>query len=227
MKFQLLFLSFFISLLGFGQVDNSLWVSGGAKYAYSKKIDFSGELNFRMEPVVLNTFFTEFSVKYEVAKWFKPSFDYRIISDRNDFGNYHFSQRFNLNANFSQNWNRFEFGGRVRMQGTFSRIRSSENNFSDLAPGVRIKPEITYDINNSVFSPTASCEWFLDNNAYNGIFVNKIRASVGVDFEMIGPYAVSLKYLFGKSLVKQKSEHIVSFSFSRKYKRKKNNNKKK
>jgi hypothetical protein len=226
MKIQLLFFAFFITSISFGQVDRSLWLSGGAKYSYSKKLDFYGEMNFRMEPTVLNTLFTEFSVKYELTKWFKPSFDYRIISDRNEFGNYHLSQRFNVNGNLSHDWNRFEIGARVRVQGAFSRVRSTENSFSDIAPGVRIKPEILYDINNSIFSPTASCEWFFDNDAYTGIYVNKIRASVGVDFEMIGPYNVSLKYMYGKSIVKAKSEHIVSFSFTRKYKRKKQNKKK-
>ncbi|MGJ8660883.1 MAG: DUF2490 domain-containing protein, partial [Bacteroidota bacterium] len=149
--------------------------------------------------------------------------DYRIISDRNEFGNYHLSQRFNLNANFSKDWNRFEFGARARLQGSFTRIRSTENSFSDIAPGFRIKPEILYDIDNSVFSPTASCEWFFNNDVYSGIYVSKIRASLGIDFEMIGPYNVSLKYMYGKSLIKEKSEHIVSFSFTRKYKRKKKN----
>jgi hypothetical protein len=211
----------FISFGGHAQVENELWLSGGVKYAYSKKLDFAGELNFRSEPVVLNTFFTELSIKYELAKWFKPSFDYRIISDRNKYGNYHLSHRFNLNANLSHDWNRFEFGARVRLQGTFTPIRSTESSFSDLAPGVRIKPEVLYDINNSIFSPTASCEWFFSNDAYKGAYLNKIRASLGVDFEMIGPYNVSLKYMYGHSLTKVKSEHIVSFSFTRKYKRKK------
>lgn len=221
MKNQLLFFIFFVAFLGQSQVDNELWLSGGAKYAYTKKLDLSAELNFRLEPVVLNTFFTEFTAKYEVAKWFKPSIDYRIISDRNKFGNYHVSHRFNVNANLSQDWKRFEFDARVRMQGTFTRVRSTESSFSDLAPGVRAKAGILYDINNSIFSPTASCEWFFDKDAYQGIYLNKIRASVGVDFEMIGPYNVSLKYMYGQSLVKAKSEHIVSFSFTRKYKRKK------
>ena len=223
MKSILFILSLTIVSTVFAQVDNSLWLSGGVKYAYNKKLDFAGELNFRMEPVVLNTFFTELSVKYEVAKWFKPSIDYRIISDRNDFGNYHLSQRFNLNANLSHNWNRFEFGARVRLQGSFNRVRSTESSFSDIAPGIRIKPEVLYDINNSIFSPTASCEWFFDNDVYTGIYANKIRASLGVDFEMIGPYSVSLKYMYGKSFVKAKSEHIVSFSFTQKYKKKKKN----
>jgi len=220
----LIFLNLTMVTSVFAQVDNALWVSGGVKYAYTKKLDFAAEINFRMEPVVLNTFFTEFTVKYEVEKWFKPSFDYRVITDRNDFGNYHVSQRFNLNANLSHNWNRFEFGTRVRLQGSFTRIRSTENSFSDIAPGVRIKPEILYDINNSIFSPTASCEWFFDNNVYSGVYINKIRASIGMDFEMIGPYNVSLKYMYGKSFVKAKSEHIVSFSFTRKYKRKNKKN---
>jgi|TARA_R110000737_G_scaffold127298_2_gene159892 hypothetical protein len=224
MRSKLLFLSFFISLFAHTQVDNELWLSGGAKYAYTKKLDFYGELNFRLDPnpVILNSFFTEFSAKYEVAKWFKPSVDYRIISDRNKFGNYHIGHRFNINANLSHDWNRFEFDGRVRLQGTFTRVRSTESSFSDLAPGVRVKTGVLYDINNSVISPTASCEWFFANDAYDGIYVNKIRASLGIDFEMIGPYNVSLKYMYGQSLTKAKSEHIVSFSFTRKYKRKKN-----
>lgn len=219
MKFKLLLFAFFISFLGKTQVDNSLWLSGGAKYSYNKKLDLSGEMNFRLEPIVLNTFFTEFSVKYELAKWFKPSVDYRIISDRNDFGNYHVSHRFNINANFLRDWNRYEFATRIRFQGTFTGARSTESSFSDIAPGVRIKPEILYDIDKSILSPTASCEWFFDSDAYAGIYAKQLRASIGLDFEMAGPYNVSLKYLYGRSFIKPKSEHIISFSFTRKYKR--------
>ncbi|MFA7272329.1 MAG: DUF2490 domain-containing protein [Crocinitomicaceae bacterium] len=220
MKFRLIFLAFLISNGVFAQMDQQLWVTGGAKYAYTKKLDFAAHLNLRIEPIILNTFFTELTAKYEVTKWFKPSLDYRLVSDRNDFGNYHWTQRVNLNANFEKKWNRFEFGARVRLQSTLSRVRSPESSFSDIAPGVRIKPEILYDFDNSALSPNVSCEWFFGNDAYSGIYVSKVRAAIGLDFEMIGPYNVSLKYMYGQSLLKTKSEHIVSFSFTQKYKRK-------
>lgn len=202
------------------QVDHQLWLSGGAKYSYSKKLDLSGELNFRMEPVVLNSFFTEFSAKYQVAKWFKPSIDYRLLLDRNQFGNYKFSQRVNLNANFGRTWNRFEFDLRARLQTTLSRVRTPESSFSDLAPGLRIKPEILYDIDNSFMSPVISSEFFFRNDPEYGFNMNKIRVAAGLDFEMIGPYNVSLKYMYGFSIHAAEYEHIIAFGFTRKYKSK-------
>ncbi len=226
---------FIISLLAFysaekanAQVDHEMWLSGGVKYSLTKKLDLSGELNLRMEPVILNTFFTEFTGKYEVTKWFKPSIDYRIVSERNKFNNYHMSQRVNLNANFGTNYKRFELGFRARAQTTLTRVRSSESSFSDLAPGIRLKPEILYDINNSYISPVVSSEFFFKND--NGIIMNKVRIAAGVDFEMLGPFNVSLKYMYGFSLISPKYEHIIAFSFTRKYKSsasKKQDNKKK
>ena len=51
------------------QVDHEMWLSGGVKYALTKKLDLSGELNLRMEPVIVNTLFTEFTAKYQVTKY--------------------------------------------------------------------------------------------------------------------------------------------------------------
>jgi hypothetical protein len=220
MKKSLILLLVCTSLFRFGysQTDNELWLSGGAKYSLTKKLDLSGELNLRMEPFVLNTVFTEFSAKYQVTKWFKPSVDYRIVLDRNKYGNYKGSQRLNLNANFGTNWNRFEFGMRVRLQTTLSRVRTTESSFSDLSPGWRIKPEVLYDINNSILSPTFSTEFFFKNDAFSGMYMNKVRIAAGVDFETIGPYNVSLKYMYGFSLYSPKYEHILAFSFTQKYK---------
>ncbi len=208
----------FATTFGRTQIDHELWLSGGAKYKMTKKLDLSAELNLRMEPVVLNTAFTEFTAKYQVKKWFKPSIDYRWVLDRNKYGNYKFSQRANFNANFETTWNRFEFGLRARVQTTLSRVRTPESTFSDLAPGFRLKPEILYDINNSFISPVISTEFFFSESDLGGIFMNKLRFSAGADFEMIGPYNVSLKYMYGMSLYTPKYEHLVSFSFTRKYK---------
>ncbi len=206
------------SFFGMSQVDHEAWFSGGAKYSVNKKIDLSGELNLRMEPIVVNTFFTELTAKGEVKKWFKPSVDYRFVLDRNKFGNYKLSHRVNFNANFGTTWERFDFGLRARYQTTLSTVRTPESSFSDLAPGFRIKPSILYDINNSIISPEISTEFFFDRDAVDGVFLNKLRFSAGAEFETLGPYNVSLKYMYGMALYSEKYEHLVSFSFTRKYK---------
>jgi hypothetical protein len=216
-KIVLVWLSCF-PFLGMSQVDHEAWLSGGAKYSVNKKFDLSGELNLRMEPIVVNTFFTELTAKFEVKKWFKPSVDYRFVLDRNKFGNYKLSHRVNFNANVGTTWNRFDFGLRVRYQTTLSRVRTPESSFSDLAPGFRIKPSILYDINNSIISPEISTEFFFDRDAIDGVFLNKLRFSAGAEFETLGPYNVSLKYMYGMALHGEKYEHLVSFSFTRKYK---------
>jgi len=220
-----------VAMSGIAQMDHEFWLSGGAKYRMTKKLDLSGEMNFRIEPVVLNTFFTEFTAKYQVTKWFKPSLDYRWVWDRNQYGNYKFSQRVNVNANFETSWNRFDFGMRARLQTNLSRVRTPESSFSDLAPGFRLKPEILYDIDNSFISPVISTEFFFSESKSGAFIMNKIRFAAGVDFEMIGPYNVSLKYMYGLSLYSPKYEHLLAFSFTRKYKsakaKKKDNKKKK
>ncbi len=221
MKKYFLFLVFaFCFTSAKSQTDTELWLSGGAKYSLTKKLDFYGELNLRMEPVVLNTFFTELTTKYEVTKWFKPSLDYRFVLNRNKYSNYKLSHRVNLNLNFGKRWNRFELGLRARAQTTLSRVRTPESSFSDLAPGYRFKPSIVYDIDNSIISPLFSSEFFFRNDNEHGFFMNKIRLAAGMEFESIGPYNISLKYMYGFSTISPKYEHILSFSFTRKYKSK-------
>jgi hypothetical protein len=227
-KSRILFVfTLFVSFFGNSQIDHELWFSGGAKYSVNKKLDLSGELNFRMEPVVLNTFFTEMTAKYKVTKWFKPSIDYRFVLDRNKYSNYKLSHRANFNANFGKKWNRFDFGLRARYQATLSRVRTPESSFSDLAPGFRLKPSVVYDINNSIISPLLASEFFYRNTETDGLYLNKLRFSAGAEFEMIGPYNVTLKYMYGMALHAEKYEHILSFSFKRKYKSEKAKKKKK
>lgn len=214
----LLFASLALPQFTHAQRDTELWLSGGVKYSHTKKLDFAGEMNVRMQPDALNTFFSEFTAKYQVTKWFKPSLDYRLVWKRNKFGNYPFSQRININANFGTDWNRFELGLRARAQANLTHTKSTESSFSDLAPGIRIKPEILYDINNSILSPVVSAEFFFNNDRDLGVVMNKIRFSAGIDFETLGPYNVGLKYMYGFSRYSPKYEHILAFSFTRKYK---------
>lgn len=217
-KFLLIFAACWLMFSTWAQTENELWLSGGAKYSFTKKLDFSGELNLRMEPVVLNTFFTEFSAKYQVTKWFKPSLDYRIVLDRNNYGNYKASQRLNLNANFGTEWKRFDFGMRVRLQTTLTNVRTPESNFSDLAPGWRIKPDISYNIKKSIIIPTFSTEFFFKRDDARDMIMNKVRIAAGADFDVIGPYNIGIKYMYGYSLYSPKYEHIISLSFTQKYK---------
>ena len=44
--------------------------------------------------------YPEVTLKYKVTKWFKPSIDYRGFYELNKYGNYKYSNRFNVNLNF-------------------------------------------------------------------------------------------------------------------------------
>lgn len=213
------YLTFFFILpfLSIGQGSGKVWIEYGVKKKLTKDLECGLEMTNRFGSSGLETFFPQASLKYSVTKWFKPSIDYRAIFDKNDFGNYSFSNRINLNATFKHTIDRFSFGGRFRYQYAFAHLRSTSDYDVEFDQAIRLKPEVSYDLNNSFLTPVASIECFYDPN-YGplGQRFSKFRMFLGTEFELDGPHDISVGYIFDRqiNLPDPKTKHILSVSYT-------------
>ena len=202
---------------------SQIWIDLSLSKKCSKKLDVSLGMTNRINDLGIQTNFSQFSVKYKLYDWVKPSIDYRLVSNREENGTYLFSNRLNTNIQFSEQVKRFNFGMRFRYQYSFSKLVSQQNDPEfDLA--YRFRPSISYDINNSIISPTISVEYFYnpENSALGNRFT-KARYTFGFDLELEGPDELTLAYILDQqiNLPDPLQKHIFSISYNYKIKSKK------
>jgi hypothetical protein len=156
-------------------------------------------------------------VKYKVTKWFRPSVDFRTVFNHQKDGNYDYSNRLNINADFKKVISKVELGFRVRYQYSFGSVFSAGSYDPDFDQAIRFKPSISYDIKKSILTPVISAEFFYDPSySQYGRQFTKIRTFVGVKMDWKKPFDISAGYIFdGKMNVpKLANRHILALSFS-------------
>ena len=185
------FLFFFISFSGSAQ-SFELWSSAGVKYKLNKKIHFSGSFSSRFRDFKARTIFPELTVKYKVKKWMHLSVDYRFVSKRENNGNYIGANRINFNTKVKNKWERLSYAMRIRYQMSSEAGTVGTYN-SDFDRALRFKPEVSYDIRKSIFTPTMSLECFYNPGAgVLGQRIDKMRYTLGTDLELDGPHSIGL-----------------------------------
>ena len=164
-------------------LDQEVWLESGISYQPIKRWTVNAELNQRYNQYGLSTIFPQFSVKYKLTKWLRPSIDYRWISSREFLEPYQSSHRLNANLQGDYSIQRFEVGLRLRYQYSFNRINSNYDAEFDQA--WRVKPSIQYNIKDFPLSPSFSAEFFYDpSNHAEGKQFTRIRYYAGFDFDM-------------------------------------------
>jgi hypothetical protein len=183
------------------QDDYQLRLEAGVKGDIIKKMDWVASFNARFNQYGLEQFFPEVGIHYKIKKWIKPSFSYRAIVEKNDYGNYKTEHRLNFNINLKKPIERYVVGARIRYQYAFEGGASQAEYDADFDQAFRFKPFVLYDINNFPLSPKVSAEFFY-NPQYGptGPGFTKIRAAAGAALELDGAHDVSFKYLFDKWL---------------------------
>jgi len=193
--FKGLFLAICFPVALFSQSSVKVWTEIGVKGSLTKKLDWAAE----------------------VAKWFRPSIDYRAIFNINKFGNFSFTNRLNLNAEFKKDIKRLSVSGRVRYQYSFNRLLSNELYDVEFDKAVRFKPQISYDLNNSFITPVVSIEYFYNPTPGPlGQRFTKYRAFIGIEFEFDSPHEISVGYILDQQInvPKPKTKHILSISYA-------------
>lgn len=217
---HLIFFSFFlISLSAYSQHEYMTWVELGAEGKLTKKLKLSGELNGRFGSSGVETFFPQLGLEYKVTKWFKPSIEYRFIVDKNKYGNYHSTNRLNINALLGHEYKRLDYSVRIRYQFAFNGASQASYD-SDFDQAIRIKPAFKYNIKGSKISPELSAEFFY-NPMYGPLSpgFNKVRAAAGIKWKLKGPHEIGIKYQLDKKFRDYSANlrHVASISYGIKF----------
>ncbi len=217
--FIILFLS--TSLCSISQSnDFMVWTKVGVKAKLVKRLTFSGELNTRIGDKGIETFFPQVGFEYKLLKWLRPSVEYRFIVDKNKYGNYKSSNRLNFNVNLKKSVSNLGLGFRIRYQYAFNRINNQSYN-PDFDQAIRLKPAIDYKIENTIFTPFISSEFFYDPQfGPNGPGFSKIRLGVGSKLNLKGPHSASVKYQLDKKFYNYQNgiRHVIAIGYSYKIK---------
>lgn len=215
-KYLFLFLIF--PIYGIGQTNsNQVWTEIGLEGSFTKKFSWAADVTTRFGNLGVNTFFPQIAVKYKVTKWFRPSVDFRTVFNHQKDGNYDYSNRLNINADFKKVISKVELGFRLRYQYSFGSVFSAGSYDPDFDQAIRFKPSISYDIKKSILTPVISAEFFYDPSySQYGRQFTKIRTFVGVKMDWKKPFDISAGYIFdGKMNVpKLANRHILALSFS-------------
>lgn len=219
MRFLIPFFCFFIIFNLSSQTRFESWNAIGLKREISKKMALNFDVNTRSYDYYFQLLYPEFTISYKLNKWIKPSLDYRLLYQRNDFGNYHFSNRLNVNLDLNTKiWKKIYGGVRVRYQNTFQHFSNSDFYNSEFDQAIRIKPSLEWKPKNSKISLNSSIELF-----YNTIpdysfsqRLDKIRSSIGTVINLKGPNSLDIKYLYGINvgISNNKSQHIISLAYT-------------
>ena len=150
------FILLVLPLYSYCQTEEMVWATMGVKGEVTKKMDWGTEFTSRIGNGKIETYFGQVSLKYKVNKWFRPSIDYRAIANLDNYQNYQFSNRVNMNAEFKHLVNRFSLGLRIRYQVSFTRIKSVPAYNADFDHAIRIKPQIGYNLKGFFLNPQVS-----------------------------------------------------------------------
>lgn len=217
MKSALFLISFLWVIALFGQQqEGKIWLQTGVKNQFKKNWEWSIDVTNRVGSDGLETFFSQASIKYKLTKWLRPSVDYRSILDKDKYGNYLFSNRLNVNADMKHTLDRLGLGLRVRYQYSFSGTKQSSYD-AEFDQAVRLKPQITYDIKKTKWSPIWSIEFFY-NPSYGpaGRQLTKYRMFIGAQLDLKGPHNFALGYILDQELntARPDTKHILNVSYS-------------
>ena len=212
---------FFVCLINqivYSQNAGQAWLETGIQTKLNKGFSVKAELNNRFGSNGLATSFTQLTAKYKVISWLSASIDYRLISKKEQNGNYLLSNRVNSNLSFSYRQDRFSAGLRIRYQRAFNRLNASSYE-PDFDNAFRFRPKVKYDIENSIFTPNAAIEFYYnpDNGEFGKQF-NKIRTNIGVELELDGPHSVGINLLYDKKINLPNPTNYLIFKLAYSYK---------
>ena len=193
------------------QVWNELGVSG----KLTKDFSYGVDLTSRFGQEGLGTIFPQLSLKYKLNKYVRLSVDYRLIGKKELNGNFLTSNRINGNIQFSYTVKRHSFGFRTRYQYSFTKIGGPYESEFDQA--FRFKPSYSLDINNSIFTPNLSCEFFYNPlMGENGKQFTRIRYYAGIEMELDGPHSLELGYYYDQKIqvANPVNRSIMNLSYS-------------
>ncbi|MGB1120527.1 MAG: DUF2490 domain-containing protein [Saprospiraceae bacterium] len=214
--------------------DVELWTAVGFKYDFHKRFSFELEEQFRLKDN-LSTFsqlFTEGTLTYDPGKvdFLKPlelSLSGRHITRNDTKGKqqgieYFF--RYNLDADYELDFNRFSVGYRFRFQSR-NQLGISELEGDIPINDIRHKVSLEYNIKDWKIDPKLSFELFSRNDDQTTYEIARYRVRLGSDYSFVKRQDLSFFVMYEKELNQVEPETLYGiglkyeFGFKRKNKK--------
>jgi hypothetical protein len=209
------------------QVDTSdfaIWSSVGVDYSPIKKLKIGVEQSLRLkeDASVTEEYFTEISLKYEILKDFEIGGGTRFIKENDNVGKkqgYETHFRFNLDASFKHDIERFTLSYRFRYQNK-KELNLTVADANSPTETVRFKTDIEYNIRKWPLDPELSIELFsqLENvKQVRDLSLNKIRFTFGTDYKLKKFGKFGIYYRYEENIMqyfKNETLNILGFSYT-------------
>lgn len=195
--------------------DFNLWSSLRFDYKINKKLKIGVEEQLRLKEnsSVIDNYFTEFHLDYELHKYFEISGAYRFTKSHDNKGKIHGYEnqyRYNFDATVKHDIGRGDAAFRSRYQ--------NKNDFGEIensSQQLRYKATYNYNINHWKFDPKLSFELFQVIQSEENSGFQKYRIGTGTSYDIKNLGEIEVYYNFQKGLNTNTSEvtHILGLGY--------------
>jgi hypothetical protein len=209
-----------VSNFTFAQIsDFQTWgnVSLEKEFKFDLKVSIAEEVRFCRNMSEIDEFFTEIGAEYKFTKFLKSGLSYRFIRNYTNSGLKRFDHRFDGNIKFDFSIKRFSFDYRIQYQ-TDNEDLFTENLSTAFQHTLRNRFRVHYNVNNIKLNPYFSTEFFYKIDPADISKFNKMRNSLGFEYELSKRDALDLYIMVESELNKETPEQVVVAGLSYKYK---------
>lgn len=180
--------------------DAGLWTSFQVEKKVSQALSVQLNQEFRLNEnfCEMGDIFSDLGAEYKFNKNFRVSLNYRFSNKRNINDFYSKRHRFYSDLTWRKKEQKLIFVGRLRLQHQYKDIFSREEGLN-AENYIRAKLQIKLDINKAL-TPYLYAETFspIETSTY---YLDKIRFSLGFDYELNNRNALDFFYLYQKELI--------------------------
>lgn len=204
--------------------DFESWTSATLSYKINKKfkVGLGQELRLKDNSSVVDQYFTNGFLKYDLFKPLTLGTEFRYIRKNDNIGNiqgYENHFRYALQATFKQDISRLSLKYRLQFQNR-NELGLSSTNESIPVQKLRFKLGGTYNIPKWKLDPELSVEMFRTLGDFNDF--SKIRTTIGTEYKIKKSGTIKFYYRFEKELntTYPLTSHIIGLNYEFTFKRK-------
>jgi hypothetical protein len=207
----------FLCMRCVAQGEGKVWTETGVKGSIIKNLDWGVEVTNRFGNEGLETFFPQLTFRYKLNKYLRPSIDYRLIFDKDEYTNYLTSHRLNFNLDGKYSLKRLVFSARCRYQYSFNGFSPTSGYDVEFDQAWRFKAQISYDLKGLPITPVSSIEYFYNPERSDvGQRFQRYRFYTGINVDVSDAHECSIGYLLDQqfNLPAAKTRHILTVGYT-------------
>ena len=196
--------------------DFGIWTSATFRYDPFKKIEFNLELCNRLDENASrrDDTFLDLTAEYKGSFW-SAALLYRFSNERDVKRSYDLANRFGFQVVLKQDWKRFSFSLRTRIQSEFTNMYTSENG-SIPQSYLRNRLKASYNIKGYPVNPYVSMEIYQGISGFSASEIEKGRYIAGFDYKISKKHSTGLFFLYQPTMMSRvpRYNHILGIEYT-------------